>query len=217
MVKAILFDLDGTLIDTNELIIESFKYTFDKHLNRDVSREEIVRTFGELLRNTMAKYDEQNADLMVSIYRNYNEKNHDQKATLFEGVEEGLKALKSKGIKMAIVTSKRRKLVDRVLKLLNIYDYMDVIVTPESTDKHKPLGDPAEKACELLGIIPGEGIMVGDSYNDILCGRNAGCRTSIVKYTALSLEELMEYKPDYVIENIKDLVDICNSLNKEAI
>ncbi|MCT8975573.1 pyrophosphatase PpaX [Clostridium sp. CX1] len=217
MIKAILFDLDGTLINTNELIIESFQYTFNKHLNREVSREEIVRTFGEPLRGTMANYDEKSADLLVAIYREYNEKKHDELAYIFEGVKEGLVNLREMGVKLAIVTSKRRALAERGLKLINVFDYMDVIVTPEDTLKHKPLGDPAEKACEILKIRPDEAIMVGDSHNDILCGRNAGCSTAIVKYTALSMRELMEHKPDYVIDSIEDLVGICNSINKKAI
>ncbi|KZL91106.1 pyrophosphatase PpaX [Clostridium magnum] len=217
MIKGILFDLDGTLINTNKLIIDSFQYALKKHLNKEVPLEEIVTTFGEPLEETMAKFDKDNRDLLVSIYRDYNETNHDKFAIKFEGVESGLKALKALGIKLAIVTSKRRILADRGLKLINIYDYMDVIVTPEDTEKHKPQGEPAEKACELLGILPEEAIMVGDSHNDILCGRNAGCSTCLVQYTALPIDKLMTYKPNYVIEKIEDLVEVCNSINRQAI
>lgn len=217
MIKAILFDLDGTLINTNELIIDSFQYTFKKHFNKIVPREEIVKTFGEPLTETMAKYDKENTDLLLSIYKGFNETNHDKLTTEFDGVESGLKALKALGVKIGIVTSKRRVLAERGLRLINIYDYMDVIVTPEDTKKHKPKGEPAEKACELLGISPEHAVMVGDSHNDILCGRNAGCSTCLVKYTALSMKELMEYKPDYVIDKIEDLVDICKSSKKEVI
>lgn len=217
MIKGILFDLDGTLINTNELIIDSFQYTFKKHFNKEVPRAEIVNTFGAPLTETMAKYDKENTDLLLSIYRGFNETMHDKLTTKFEGVESGLKALKALGVKIGIVTSKRRVLAERGLRLINIYDYMDVIVTPEDTEKHKPQGEPAEKACELLGISPEDTIMVGDSHNDILCGRNAGCSTCLVKYTALPMEKLMEYKPDYVIDKIEDLIDICKSSEKEAI
>lgn len=217
MIKGILFDLDGTLINTNNLIIDSFQYALKKHLNIEVPIEDIVTTFGEPLDEAMAKFDKVNGDLLVSIYREYNETNHDKLATKFEGVEAGLRALKALGIKLAIVTSKRRTLADRGLKLINIHDYMDVIVTPEDTDNHKPQGEPAEKACQLLGILPEEAIMVGDSHNDILCGRNAGCGTCLVKYTALPMEKLMEYKPDYVIDKIEDLVSICKASEEKVI
>ncbi|WPC43637.1 pyrophosphatase PpaX [Clostridium sp. JS66] len=217
MIKAILFDLDGTLINTNDLIVKSFKYAFNKHFNKDISREEIVRTFGEPLRDAMARYDSENADLLLNLFRSFNESKHDELATKFSGVEEGLKALKNIDVKLAVVTSKRRNMALRGLELINIYKYMDVIVCPEDTKKHKPLGDPALKACELLNILPEEAIMVGDSHNDILCGRNAGCKTCLVKYTALSLKELIEYKPDYIIDSIEDLTEICKSAEKNVI
>ena len=217
MIKAVLFDLDGTLINTNELIIGSFQHTLKKHFHKEFPREEIVKTFGEPLHETMAKFDKDNVELLLKIYREYNEAKHDMLSTKFEGVEEGLQVLKGMGIKLAIVTSKRRPLAERGLKLINIYNYMDVIVTPEDTEKHKPLGDPAKKACEFLGVKPKETIMVGDSHNDILCGRNAGCSTCLVKYTALSIEDLMVYKPNYIVDSIGELVDICKSLNKKVI
>ncbi|MBC2580989.1 pyrophosphatase PpaX [Clostridium sp. DJ247] len=219
MIKAILFDLDGTLINTNELIIESFNHTFKKLFNKDVPRNEIVKTFGEPLRDAMASYNEEKADLMVSVFREYNEANHDNKATIFRGVREGLEGLKGLGIKLGVVTSKRGNLARRGLNLIGIYDYMDVIVTPEDTKQHKPLAEPALKACELLNVLPQETIMVGDSHNDILCGKNAKCYTCLVNYTALSLKELMRYNPDYTIDSIEELVDICGNFdeNKKAI
>lgn len=215
MIKAILFDLDGTLINTNELVISSFQYTLKKYLNKELTREEIVKTFGEPLKDALAKFDADNVDSLIKIYREYSEAKHDILSSKFEGVEEGLKTLKNMGIKLAIVTSKGRELAERGLKLINIYDYMEVIVTPKDTEKHKPLGDPAAKACELLKVSPEDAIMVGDSHNDILCGRNAGCSTCLVKYSALSLKELMEYKPDYVIDSIEELQYICKSAGEK--
>ena len=214
MIKAILFDLDGTLIDTNELIVQSFQHAFRQHLNKEISREEVIKTFGEPLRGAMIKYDEENVDQMLSIFRKYNEKNHDELAKECEGVVEGIKLLKENGYKIALVTSKRRKMSERGLKLINVYKYMDVIITPEDTEKHKPLGDPALKACELLNIKPCETIMVGDSHNDILCGKAAGCYTCLVSYTALPLEEMMGYGPDFIIDNLEELLGICKNINE---
>lgn len=214
MIKAILFDLDGTLINTNELIIESFQHAFREHLNKEISREEVVMTFGEPLRGAMIKYDEKNVDQMVSIFRKYNEKNHDILAKEYDGVLEGIKLLKEYGIKIALVTSKRRPMTERGLKLVKIFKHMDVIVTPEDTEKHKPYGEPALKACELLNVEPSETIMVGDSHNDILCGKDAGCYTCLVSYTALPLKKIMSYGPDFIIDSLIELVDICKNINK---
>lgn len=214
MIKAILFDLDGTLIDTNELIVQSFQHAFREHLNKEISREDVIKTFGEPLRGAMLKYDEENVDKMLSIFRKYNEKNHDRLASECEGVVEGIKLLKESGYKIALVTSKRRSMTERGLKLIDIYKDMDIIVTPEDTEEHKPLAAPALKACDLLNVKPVETIFVGDSHNDILCGKAAGCYTCLVSYTALPLEEMMGYGPDFIIDNLRELVGICRNINK---
>lgn len=208
MIKAILFDLDGTLVDTNNLIIQSFKHTFKKELNLDVDEAEIVMYFGEPLKYTLAKYGEENLDKLMNTYRSYNETMHDELACAVESADNALKALKASGIKVGVVTSKRRNMAERSLKLFNILDQMDIIVTPEDTEKHKPEGEPVLKACEILGIKPSEAIMVGDSYFDILCGKNAGAKTCLVKYTALPMEELLKYEPDYIIDDLNDLIKL---------
>lgn len=84
----------------------------------------------------------------------------------------------------------------------------DVIVTSEDTIKHKPNGEPVLKACELLGVFPNEVLMVGDSHNDILSGKDAKCRTCLVKYTAVPIEQVLKHDPDYLIDNIIDILDI---------
>ncbi|MGE5628954.1 MAG: pyrophosphatase PpaX [Solirubrobacterales bacterium] len=214
MIKAILFDLDGTLINTNELIIKSFQHAFREHFNKEISREEVILTFGEPLRGAMLKYDENNVDEMLGIFRKYNESRHDELAEEYDGVYDGIIKLKEMGIKIALVTSKRKKMTERGLRLVRVYDLMDVVVTPEDTEKHKPFGEPAIKACQLLGVDPKEAIMVGDSHNDILCGKDAGTYTCLVSYTALPLEKMMSYGPDFIIDSLTELVDICKNLNK---
>lgn len=207
MIKGILFDFDGTLINTNNLIVKSFKYTFKKHLNLDVEEKEIVRYFGEPLKTTLGRYGG-NLDSMLATYFSYNEENHDNLVESFNGVDEGLSAIKSLGLKTAIVTSKRKVIVEKGLNIIKINRYLDAMVTLEDTTEHKPNGAPCLKACELLGLKPQETIMVGDSYYDILCGKNAGCKTCVVNYSALSKDELEKYSPDYYIDEIKDLVDL---------
>ncbi|TDT58392.1 pyrophosphatase PpaX [Fonticella tunisiensis] len=208
MINAVLFDLDGTLIDTNELIVQSFKYTFKKHLNIDISKDEIVKFFGEPLHTTLARYDEKNADRLLKDYREYNESIHDSMIKGIEGAEEVLKELKNRGIKLGIVTSKRRTLAERGLNIFNLLGLMDVVITPEDTLKHKPEGEPAVKACKLLGVSPEEALMVGDSPVDILCGKNAGTKTCFVKYSAVPFKDVVYTNPDYVIVKLRDLLDI---------
>lgn len=215
MIKAILFDLDGTLIDTNELIVECFQHALKKHMGRSVPREDIVRTFGEPLAFAMKKYDEDNVDELLGHFRKHQETRHDILAKECEGATAGIEALREAGMKVALVTSKRRPMTERGLNLIDLYRYMDAVVAFEDTESHKPKGGPALKACELLGVSPGETIMVGDSHNDILCGKDAGCYTCLVSYTALPLEELMSYEPDFIIDSLSELVEICENINEE--
>jgi len=209
MIEAVLFDLDGTLINTNNLILSSFKHTFKTYFNNtEIKDEEIVKLFGEPLQKSMEKYDKENVDKLIDIFHEYNENAHDELTERFEGVEETLNTLMKNGIKLAIVTSKRKVMVERGLNLLKLKKYFQVIVTPEDTKLHKPFGEPALKACELLHISPSNSLMVGDSHNDILCGKNAGSKTCLVNYTVLPLDELMKYSPDYTIDNMRDILDI---------
>ena len=215
MIKALLFDLDGTLIDTNELILKSFKYALNEKLNAEVSDEVIKTFFGEPLTKTLCRYSE-NVEEVVSIYREYNKLHHDKLCKEFSGVKEALKLFKEKGLAVAVVTSKVKPMALRGLDLTGLGDYIDVIITPEDTENHKPKGEPAEKACELLGIATKEAIMIGDSFYDILCGKDAGCYTAAVSYTSLPLDMLKKHDPDYVIDNILELLEIVENINKES-
>ncbi|ERI90715.1 HAD hydrolase, family IA, variant 1 [Clostridiales bacterium oral taxon 876 str. F0540] len=213
MIKAVLFDLDGTLIDTNDLIIQSFKHTFQKHLNKDVPESEIVLYFGEPLIDTLARYDKDNAHILIQTYRAHNEAIHDELTKEISGAKETLKELKALGIKVGVVTSKRRGIAERGLKLFNMLEMIDAFITPEDTVKHKPEAEPIEKACGILDVNPSEALMVGDSHFDILCGKNAGSKTCVVRYTVLPLDKIMAYSPDYSIDNIKEIIDIVRKEN----
>lgn len=213
MIKAVLFDLDGTLIDTNNLIIQSFKHTYKKHLNIDVPESEIVMYFGEPLIDTLARYDKENAHILIQTYRAYNEAIHDELTAEIKGVKETLSELRAFGVKIAIVTSKRRALAERGLKLFSLQEFMEIIITPEDTAKHKPDAEPVLKACQLLGIKPEEALMVGDSHFDILCGKNAGAKTCLVNYTILPIENIMKHSPDYTVDEIKDVLEIVRKEN----
>jgi pyrophosphatase PpaX len=213
LIKAVLFDLDGTLIDTNDLIINSFKYTLKKHLGLDASKDEIVMHFGEPLLDTLSRYDKENAHILLETYRKYNENIHDELTKEVVGAKETLSELKTLGIKTGVVTSKRKILAERGLKLFDLLNYIDVFITPEDTIKHKPDGEPVIKACEGLKISTNEAIMVGDSHYDILCGKNAGAKSCLVKYTALPIDKIMVYNPDYIVEKIQDILDIIKKEN----
>lgn len=215
--KGILFDLDGTLINTNKLIMESFKHAFKKHSNLEIEEEKIIRFFGEPLKESMKSVDPDNSEELIVHFKEFNEAMHDELAEEYDRVEEAVKALKDRGIKLGVVTSKRRIMTERSLKLIGLYDFMDVVITPEDTDKHKPNSEPLLLACKKLNLSPEEVIMVGDSIYDVQCGKNAGSKTCIVTYSLFSLDELKSYNPEYIIDNLTELVSIIDNKFEDKI
>ncbi|MFR1314889.1 MAG: pyrophosphatase PpaX [Clostridium perfringens] len=213
MIKAVLFDLDGTLINTNDLILKSFKHTFKTILDLEPTEEEITMNYGRPLQEIFKSYDENRIEEMINCYRKINLELHDDECKEFADVDLMLQTLKNKGIKIGIVTSKKSDMAERGAKLMGIFKYFDTFITPEVTIKHKPEGEPVLKACENLGVSPSEALMVGDSPYDILAGKNAGAKTCGVKYTALPLEKLGESEPDFYVDKPLEILDLVEKLN----
>lgn len=205
--KYILFDLDGTLIDTNQLIINSFKHTYKTHLNRDVPESDIYKYFGEPLITTLKRYSEDNAEELFKTYIDFNEREHDRSVTLCCNIKECLEDLKELGCILAVVTSKREKMTKKGLELFDINKFFSVVVTMDATKNHKPHPEPVLKALELLGAKPEEALMIGDSVFDIKCAHNAGIKAVLVSWGAATGHQAIE-KPDYVANDALEIVDI---------
>ena len=204
--KAVLFDLDGTLINTSELIFHSFEYALDKVLHTTMPREDLLWTFGRPLEMIMKTLGGENAEDLLTAFREYSMA-HETEITLFPNVKETMTQLRAQGIKTAIVTSRIYVSTMRDLEILNLDPALfDVIITPEATAEHKPHPAPALKALELLNIAPEDAIMVGDSVHDLKCGHEAGCKTAFVTYSMQPHEELLACNPDYSLEALTDLV-----------
>lgn len=213
-INTILFDLDGTIIDTNDLIVESFKYTIKKHLGYDIKPNDVTPYFGEPLPITLKRFSEDRLEELLTTYRSYNEENHDMYTKIREDVKDTLEIMYKKGIKMGIVTSKRKELAIRGLRLFELDKYFDVVVALEDTDEHKPKPAPILKALKTLSVSRENAIMVGDSPYDILCASNAGVASAAVKWTILPFKLLESSKPTYIIDGMKQLLSIINLSEK---
>lgn len=205
--KYILFDLDGTLIDTNQLIIDSFKHTYKKHLNLDVEDREILQHFGEPLITTLQRYATENVQELYNTYIDFNEKAHDTTVSLCCNIRECLQQLHDMGCKMAVVTAKRGKIAHQGLELFDIKKYFSAFVTLDDTKLHKPHPDPVYKAMEILGAVPEETVMIGDSIFDIMCAHNANIEVIQVSWGA-ALEHQQQDKPDYLVKDALEIIDI---------
>ncbi len=204
--KYILFDLDGTLIDTNRLIIESFKHTYKCHLEIDAEEQDILKFFGEPLIVTLRRASEEKADEMFKTYIEYNESIHDSRVTLCRGIPELLERLKLAGCRMAVVTSKRKKTAIRGLALFDLLKYFEEVVTLEDTEHHKPHPAPLLKALELLDADPAAALMVGDSIYDIQCAHAAGVKSVLVEWSAAQGFQGNGLEPDYIAKNADQLL-----------
>lgn len=209
-IKGILFDLDGTVINTNELIFQSFEYALENVLHTTISRDILRTTFGKPLAQIMEEMGGSQAQELRKAFVDYSIA-HETNIYLFPHVEDALKELKARNIGTAVVTSRLYRSALRDLHQFELEKYFDVFITPEATEKHKPNPEPALKALELLGIKPQEAIMVGDSGLDLLCGKQAGCKTAAVRYSLFPEEELAQYQPDYMLDSLLDLLPLVNA------
>lgn len=207
-INTVLFDLDGTLINTIDLILASFTETLNHYYPNKYSREDMLKFIGPPLVDSFHSIDAERVDEMVDYYRAFNMKNHDSLVKEYEGVLETVEALQTAGFKIGIVTTKLRAAVLKGLKIGKLDPFFDVIVTLDDVKNAKPDPEPINKAIEQLHSTPEEAIMVGDSSHDILAGQNAGTLTAGVAWTVQGREHLEAYNPDYMLDNMRDLLHI---------
>ena len=207
-IETILFDLDGTLIDTNELIIASFTHTVEKFGDRPYTREEILDFIGPPLVDSLTLVNPNKIDDMVTAYREHNYANHEKYVKAYPDVVETIKKLKTKGYKMGIVTTKIHHTAELGLKIAGMEGIFDVIIGLDDVENAKPHPEPVLSAIDQLKANPMTTLMVGDNYHDIEAGQNAGVQTAGVAWAIKGRESLEKYRPDYMLENISDLFEI---------
>jgi pyrophosphatase PpaX len=205
----VLFDLDGTLIDSGGMILASFRHATQTVLARKIPDEQLAALVGGMnIHEQMRTLDAARVDDLVRVYREHNEPLHaDLQA--FPGVEDLLEVLKAQGRKLGVVTSKRRRTVDLAFAVLPIEHFFDVVVTSGDTERHKPHPDPVLFALEQVGGDRAGAAFVGDSPFDVRAGKAAGVFTVAVSWGGLHNEErLVEAGADIVVHSPEDLLDV---------
>jgi pyrophosphatase PpaX len=211
VLKAALFDFDGTLVDTTELIYQSMRHAAGEVLGRDdLPREILLANVGQPLPRQMELLDAEHAEALLESYRLHNNEHHDSLIGEFPGVEGSLARLRSAGVKIAVVTSKRRPSVEMALKRFpGLGEVVDSFVTMEDTEEHKPHPGPLLKGLELLGGVPKEqAAYVGDSPFDVAAAKAAGVRSVAVSWGAFSEDTLRSAEPDHLVVDIDSAVDV---------
>ncbi|MBQ6622958.1 MAG: HAD family hydrolase [Mogibacterium sp.] len=190
--KHVVFDFDGTLLNTDEIIVDSWQAVFLHYTGESGDEETILKSFGEPLRKTARTFfPEEELEGVVEYYRSYQNENYEGRIALFPGVEGLVMKLRSLGYTTSIVTSRTRLTTDEYVDLFGIRELFDVIITCDDVTAHKPDPAPLLKALDLLGASPEEAIMLGDSKYDIGCANNAGVDSVLVTWGHPGSEEEM--------------------------
>lgn len=199
--RAVLYDFDGTLADTTELVMNCFRHTMSTHLGEVPPMEEWLRGFGTPLEVQMARFARhaKEADAMIATYRDYQEEHAGRYLVPFPGAMETVDALRAAGLALAIVTSRHRESTLRAMDLCGLTRHFDLVVSPEDVTHPKPHPEPVEFALRKLGVRAAEALFVGDSPHDIAAGREAGTRTAGALWGPFPREALEEERPDHLL------------------
>lgn len=216
-ITTVLFDLDGTIIDTNELIIQSFMHALKGVVPQGFGREHIIPSMGQPLTVQLQHFaKQQNVEHLAKLYREYNHLRHDEMVTLFPGVAAVISQLRSSGIRLGVVTTKMRATTIRALELLGIYESMEVIVSIDDVDHPKPHPEPVAKAIQALGSVPSETLMVGDSSVDMQSAIAAGAMPVGVAWSLKGEENLFKAGAVHMLREMKELLTLCGIEGADA-
>lgn len=214
MITHILFDFDGTLMDTNDLILTALRETSKKFRGRDIEDEEMSSILGKPLIVQMQELDPVQYAEMDTYYRSYYRERRDEYTKEFDGIREMLDKFLDMGIKMGIVSNKGTSGIQHGLTQFDMHKYFGTSVSADDVVQGKPDPEGIFIALKALDGKPENTLFIGDSSHDIESGKRAGTRTILVGWTILDRERLMASCPDHVVETPADIIEIVESLIK---
>jgi pyrophosphatase PpaX len=201
---AVLFDLDGTLVDSIALLLASMRHTFQGRV-RQPTDAEWIEGIGTPLPKQLTPYVESDEDRerLVNRYRTFQLENHDKLMARYEGVIDTLALLYQRGHPMGIVTSKGNSMMERGLKFIGADDYIEVAIGYDSVHIHKPDPYPVKAALEKLEYGADEAVFVGDSPHDVKSGNAAGVITIAALWGPFTKSQLAPFNPTHFLDDIK--------------
>jgi pyrophosphatase PpaX len=208
--RVVLFDLDGTLIDSGPIILASMQHAVRTVLDRDIAYEELAATVGgQGLVTQMSELAPDRVDELIEVYRAHNDPLHDT-LEAFAGMIDVLPRLREGGRRLGIVTAKRHRTVALAFDRFPwLEEQFDVVVGHEDTERHKPDPDPVLEALRRLDATPEEAAYVGDSPFDIGAGKSAGVFAVAVSWGGIhSDERLLAEEPDAFVRSPEELLDV---------
>jgi pyrophosphatase PpaX len=194
----VLFDLDGTLIDSIELILSSYRHTMMVHRGSIPSDELWLAGLGTPIRVQFQRFtdDPNEIEAMVATYRTHNHAHHDALVQEYPGARAAVRKLREQTARLGVVTSKFRESARRGLRLCGMHDLFEILVSADDVTNPKPDPEPVQRALDLLDSRPERSVFVGDSVHDMAAGRAAGVRVAAALWGPFPRATLEPYSPD---------------------
>ncbi|MFW6319707.1 MAG: pyrophosphatase PpaX [Bacillota bacterium] len=209
-INTICFDLDGTLIDTNAIIVKSYQHAFNTHL-KDISIDEqtIINQIGPTLQEIFSQYTKSPFKIkaLITAYRDYYVKHEHDYFSLYDNVIPVLKILKDDGYNLAIVTSKFKAAAWPSFTHYQLDQFFDTFIALDDVKNPKPSAEPVLKALSAFDHVEGA-IMIGDNQGDILAGKNAGIYAAGVAWSIKGAEHLKAVNPDFMLDDMESLLTL---------
>ena len=208
--EVVLFDLDGTLIDSIELIERSYRHTLATHTSRIYDRDEWLAGLGRPLKWQFEQWtsDPEEVQRMIATYRAHNNVHHDAMVKPYAGAIEAVKELRQRGVRLGVVTSKLHAGALRGISRGGFDGLFDVVIGADDVREPKPAAEPALLALSRLGASALSAFMVGDSPHDIRCGQLAGTRTAAVMWGPFPRKFFVDDEPDVWLEHPRELASL---------
>jgi HAD superfamily hydrolase (TIGR01509 family) len=204
--SCVIFDIDGTLTQTNELIYATFNHVAEKYIRKTFTPKEIVGMFGPPEEIAIERLigSEHCLEAMKDFYAYY-EAHHPRLAETYEGIREVLEKLKSRGILLAVFTGKGKETTRITLEKFGLKQYFDLVVTGSDVVHHKPSAEGIQNVMKAFSLLPEEVLMVGDAVSDVKAAREAGVSMASVLWDSYAKEKVMAMEVEHSFHSVKEL------------
>ena len=203
-ISCVIFDVDGTLSQTNDLIFATFNHVAERYVGKTLSEKEITAMFGPPEEVAIERLvGEKRFPEAMEDYYSFYDTHHPHMAGTYQGVREILDFLKGRGILLAVFTGKGKRTTLITLKHIGIKDYFDLIVTGSDVNNHKPSAEGIHIVLKTFGLQPGEVLMVGDSVSDIKAAREAGVAVAAVVWDSYGKDKVLQMNVDFLFHDVE--------------
>jgi len=203
--KCVIFDMDGTLTQTNQLIYDAFNDIAVRFQGRTYSPEAITAMFGPPEEGALLTIaGEDRIDEAMHEYLKFYRARHNDLARLYPGILDLLIWLKQRGVRLALFTGKGIHTTTITMEMFGLKPYFDFVVTGNDVVNHKPSSEGIRKILDHFSLSPDDVLMVGDSPSDVKASHEAGVRIAAVLWDSYSKEKVLQLKTDYVFHDVAE-------------